>query len=326
MLSRFRRSPGSPLKSHRVSVEPVVPSRAQLLRRLTLIALLALGCLLLFLGRQPEGTSQWLRELWNFGHVALFAGLTWALLQRWHAALRWQLPLLLVATALLGYLVELVQRQIGRDFSLRDVLLDVIGSALGLFVATRRRLTRSQQWLVGLPLLAILGALVVPFALVVWDTVQAQRQFPRLATFESPLELRRFQLYGGTHGEIRDGALQLELGTDEWSGFTLFEPPADWRGFGRLVLAFDNPGSAPVELTCRIHDRQHRTHRFDIHDRFNRRFLLAPGSHVLRISLSDVEQAPRTRAMAMARIDALGCFVHRQSASHVLQLRRLFLQ
>ncbi len=287
---------------------------------------LGIGCVLLFFGREPDGAPQWQRELWNFGHVALFAGLAWVLLRRWRAPLRWQLPLLLIAAALIGYAVELIQRRIGRDFSLHDVLLDVIGAALGGWLATCHRQAPRWRLLLALPLLAALTALLLPFTAIVWDSLQAARQFPRLATFASPLELRRFQLYGGTRGEIGDGALQLRFGTAEWSGFTLTEPPADWRGYRALAIDVENPEPRSLVLICRIDDRLHRLSGFAFHDRFNRRFTLPPGESRLRIALADVERAPRDRRLALERIDALGCFVHAEPTPRALRLRALHLE
>ena len=310
-----------------VGIAPVAAlSGAARLRRCALALLLALGCVLLFVGRQSETAPQWQRELWNFGHVGLFAGLAWALLQRWRAPLRWQLPLLLAGTALVGYAVELIQLHIGRDYSLRDVLFDVVGAAVGALLALYPQLRRRQWLLLALPVAAAGVAIALPFVAIAWDSVQAARQFPQLATFASPLQLRRFQFYGGTHGEIRDGALQLQFGTASWSGFTLSEPPADWRDYRTLVLQLDNPSAEPLTLSCRVDDRLHRRSGFAFDDRFNRRFVLAPGAGELRIALAEIERAPRGRLLSMAQIDALGCFVHRQSQPHRLLLRGLFLE
>ncbi len=315
------------LDLQREAVAPVAatPGAARW-RRLTVAIGLGIGCLLLFVGRQPDTAPQWQRELWNFGHVALFAGLAWVLLRRWRAPLRWQLPLLLVGTAVVGYAIELVQLRIGRDYSLHDVLLDVIGSAVGGWLAVQHRLAWRQRFLLALPVALACAAIVLPFTAIAWDSAQAARQFPRLATFQSPLELRRFQLYGGTRGEIRDGALWLRFGTAQWSGFTLAEPPADWRGYRTLVLQVDNPAAAPLRMSCRVDDALHHLSGFAHRDRFNRRFVLAPGASQLTIALSDIERAPRDRPMAMDRIAALGCFVHRQPQSNALQLRALYLE
>lgn len=71
------------------------------LRHALLITMLALGCVLMFVGKLPKTEAQWLHQAWNFGHVALFAGLASVVLLRWRAPLRWQIPLLLLGTALI---------------------------------------------------------------------------------------------------------------------------------------------------------------------------------------------------------------------------------
>jgi VanZ family protein len=304
---------------------PVARTRGCRACRWLLALLLGAGCLLLFVGSQPANAPSWLREVWDLGHVALFAGLAWALLQRWRMPLR-HLPRLLAGALLLGFAVELIQRYIGRDFSLHDVLLDMVGALFGAVLALRSRLTARQHWLLAPLLLAALLAAAAPLGLVVWSSVQVQRQFPALATFASSLELRRFQLYGGTTGEIRDGALRLRFGTAEWSGFQMSEPPPDWRGYRELVIELDNPEPRPLTLNCRIDDALHAANGLAFHDRFNRRFELAPGAQQLRIPLVEVAQAPRDRAMAMDRIAALYCFVHRQPEPRTLLLRALRLE
>ena len=306
--------------------EVVVRPRRALLLRVVAGLLLTAGCVLLFVGRQPEGALQWQREFWNFGHVALFAGLAWVLLQRWRAPLRFQLPLLLAGSAVIGFTVEVIQRRIGRDFSLLDVLLDVVGSAVGGWLALRPRLSRRQRGVLALPVFAALAVVSLPFLAIAWDSLQAARQFPQLATFASPLELRRFQFYGGSSGELRNGALQIRFGTAEWSGFTLFEPAPDWRGYRVLQLELINPAAESLDLICRIDDQRHRFSGFDYHDRFNRRFRLEPGLNRLQIALADIEAAPRDRLMAMDQIDLLGCFVHRLPEPRLLQLHKLRLE
>ncbi len=308
------------------SPTPMPAGTARRNRALWLLALpLAAGCLLLFVERLPADAPEWLREVWDLGHVALFAGLAWVLLQCWRMPLR-LLPRLLAGAVLLGFGVELIQHYIGRNFSLHDVLLDLIGALFGAVLALRSRLTRRQHWLLAPLLLVAMVVALAPLTLIGWVNLQKQLQFPQLASFESRLGLRRFEFYGGTVGELHEGLLRIRFGTDKWSGFQLVEPPPDWRGYRELVIDLDNPEPRLLALNCRIDDLPHRQSGLDFHNRFNRRFTLAPGPNLLRIALSEVEHAPRDRTMEMDRIVALHCFVHSQPEPRMLLLHGLRLE
>src|SRR5690606_952927 len=93
-----------------------------------------------FVGQLSEFAPRWQRELWNLGHVGLAAGLSLALWPRLRGQLWRRALLLLVVALVVGGAVELVQGRIGREASLRDLLLDLLGSAIGLLIAVRREL------------------------------------------------------------------------------------------------------------------------------------------------------------------------------------------
>ena len=59
-------------------------------------------------------------------------------------------------------------------------------------------------------------------------------------------------------------------------------------------------GNQTLDLNIRVHDREHN----DAYtDRFNELFSLNAGAHELRISLSDLRNAPRGRKMDMSDIE-----------------------
>lgn len=297
------------------------------LRHVLLLVLLALGCVLMFVGKLPKTEAQWLHQAWNFGHIFLFAGLASVVLLRWRAPLRWQIPLLLLGTALIGFVIEVVQSRIGRDYSLRDVLLDVCGTGLGILLTLRTRLSKLQYWALAVPLLVAGYFVVTPFVKVVWDSIQAERQFPLIAGFDSRLEKRRLAFFGGASGWVRpDSKAVIRFGREQWSGFRFFDAPRDWRGRRSLVLVFENPELAPLRISCRINDAQHFRNNSPFDDRFTRAFALPPGRSDVRIDLAEVERAPAGRPMNMAEIVDLSCFVHRLKAQRKVWLDEVRLE
>lgn len=294
--------------------------------RIAFALALLIGCTLLFAGHLSERAPRWQRELWNLGHIGLFAGLAMALWPRLAGALWLRFAALTAGGAAVGLAVEVIQRRIGRDFSLHDVLLDVIGVWLGALLAAHAELSRRARLALWLPLLALLAAVVAPFATLTWDALQARRQFPLLAGFDSPLERQRLRLYGGTTGEIAGGALRLRFGDSHYAGFIFDQMPRDWRGYRALWIEVYNPEATPLALTCRINDGAHIGNGFPRADRYNHRFELAPGRSRLRIDLAEVAHAPHGRVMAMDDIDEFGCFTVRLPQSRALVLLAVGLE
>jgi VanZ family protein len=310
-----------------VAVAPAPPRRYHPALRLLLTLLLALGCIMLFVGQLSDQAPRWQRELWNMGHVGLFGGLALALWPRLRGRLWLRALSVLTLALLVGGAVELLQGQIGREASIRDLLLDVLGAAIGLFAAAGGELSPPRRMALGLSLLGALAAAASPVAFSGWDAWQARRQFPLLASFEAGHERYRVRLYGGTWGPVEKGALQLRIGGSEgYSGFAFDQLPPNWRGYGSLRLELVNAGRRPLSITCRINDHDHFRNGSPRDDRFNRRLLLPPGHSELRFDLADVKAAPEGRSMRMDDIAEFGCFVHGQLRRQRLSLQSLALE
>lgn len=308
------------------SASPML-SRSRGAIRLALAAALLLGCAMLFVGQLAEQAPRWQKELWNLGHVGLFAGLAMAAWP-WLRGRLWRRALALLAVAAVaGASVELIQARIGRDCSLLDLLLDILGAAVGILLAARRELAPMQRLLLWLPLLAGLTLAASPLLLSGWDAFEAPRQFPRLASFEAASERYRVHLYGGTYGRVEAGALRLHMGGPAtFSGFAFDQLPRDWRGYGALRLELENPADTPLGITCRINDRDHFRRGSPDGDRFDRRLLLAPGLNSVRFDLAEVAAAPATRPLRLDDIAELGCFVVDQGRRRPLWLHEMTLE
>ena len=121
-------------------------------RRFTAVAaLVLLG--LAFGPALPEYAPRSLYQVWQLGHVLLFA--LWALLVHPPFARRTATPvvaagLVLASTLVFGLAIELVQEKLGRDFSLRDLGFDLIGSLFVLGFLTGLVTLRLRGIFVGL--------------------------------------------------------------------------------------------------------------------------------------------------------------------------------
>jgi hypothetical protein len=78
--------------------------------------------------------------------------------------------------------------------------------------------------------------------------------------------------------------------------------------YKELQLSIYNSDKKPIQLTCRIHDRQHTGGIQLYEDRFNRKFSISSGWNLIRIQLKEIENAPHKRKMALNQIQGLGIF------------------
>ena len=268
-----------------------------------------------------------LKELWNFGHVLLFAFATVLLSASWQwfrdRTFAGQIIILVILSLLVGMAIEVIQLHTGGDFSLHDVYLDVTGACLVPAIRPQCRYRPAQYslWLLRLVVILYLLVRAFPVAISLEDEYQARRDFPVLAGFQSKLELGRFA--GGSRRKLTDAGLQVDFSTKRYSGFSLKYFPGDWSGYHMLNIDIRNPGSENVYLTCRIHDEHHNQ---AYSDRYNRRFNITPGDQTIQIDLEQVRTAPSTRTMDMKKIGGLGCFTVSRAAPAQLIIRKIYLK
>ena len=277
------------------------------------------------------------RTIENAGHVPLFFLVTLAVIYvlrgypRFslgaHAATRLYLFAGLAGIGA-GFLSEVIQRPLRRDASWEDVIADAIGVVCALAAhALFDRRSGLRRWHRALALGVVIACAAIYLAPIVAMTrayLHRNGQFPVLADFRSRSELY-WTMNLGTRREIVDDVLEVEFLAASFPGLSFHEPVPDWRPYQSLVIDVENPGSAPLDLGVRVHDRRH-THQFN--DRFNRHFVLAPGERkVLRIPLEDIRRGPRSRLMDMQQISDVTLFRgdtegSRQVRVHGMRLER----
>lgn len=267
-----------------------------------------------------------LLAFWDLGHVALFAGMVFSGL--YFRQRLTQLPfvrrlVLAVAFALLaGGLIEVFQFYLGRDASLYDLSLDVLGAVLAISWYPKHDFYRYPasavfRWFCTIVVMACL----IPTARYLYDEYSARKEFPVLADFSTSLQTTRF---GNNPGlELSDNSLRVYFTTEQYSGFGLRYFPRNWSGYREVVLEVYNPGEDVIRLTCRIHDLSHNE---AYNDRYNRQFRLLPGEREIGIKLAEVMTAPKTRTMDMKHIGALGCFTTKLASPAVLIIQSIYLR
>lgn len=286
---------------------------------------------LLFIGGPDWASGPFYRSVWNLGHIGLFALLTLAL-NPWRWLSGWRLWLATSGIVLLlGIVIELLQSELDRQVDWRDILRNLEGVWLVLAwgpVLSRQAPSNRLSWF-----LAALTGLILLFELAVTGTVAARQwqvnhQLPLLYDFrqEDPSPFWTGNPSPSTlHTNNQPYSLKIELGTETYSGVSLGNLPADWRGYGQLIITLFNPSQEQLTLTLRINDVDHDRGDNAYGDRFNTRLVLGPGFNTFTLGLDDVRNAPASRTMDMARVRRLGLFSVRLQAPRTVYLSDLRL-
>ena len=276
---------------------------------------------------------------WDLGHVLFFALAThWLIALLRDNLAKFSLFVLFFtfsgAVFFFGLSIEFLQAYQGnRSPDMMDVVRNQLGCLLAFTLYASSRLQQKRLFtfrgLQGLALLLLLPALS-PLTRAVIDEQLARHQFPLLSDFETPFEKHRWVNVRQLSEEttiVRHGkkALRVQLSTAKYSGSTLFYFPGDWRGYTSLCLSVYNSQNAPLFLTLRINDMEHKHHGSRYFDRFNKEFSLQPGWNDLAIELNQVKNAPKGRQMDMEHIEGFGLFVIQQAKPIEIVLDHIFL-
>ncbi|WP_258546163.1 succinyl-CoA synthetase subunit beta [Marinobacter pelagius] len=286
---------------------------------------------LLFIGGPDWASGPFYRSVWNLGHIGLFALLTYAL-KPWQWLTGWRLWLAATAAVLLlGILIEWLQSGTDRQADGHDILRNLLGVWLVLSwrpVVSRSTRADARSWVLptvtALLLLCELGS-TGAVAARQW---QVHQQLPLLYDFRQKDPAPYWSgnaVPSDEHTSNHPQSLMIELGTETYSGISLNNLPADWRGYEQLTLMLFNPGQEPLTLTLRINDLAHDRGDNAYGDRFNTRLVLDPGANTFTINLDDVRNAPASRLMDMTNVRRLGLFAVRLPAPRTVFLSDLRL-
>ncbi|MFE8071961.1 succinyl-CoA synthetase subunit beta [Marinobacteraceae bacterium S3BR75-40.1] len=289
--------------------------------------LLAFIAPLFFVGGPDWASGLLFKSAWNLGHILFFGLLTWMVRPwRWVAGWRLWLGVTLVVLAA-GALIESFQHAFNLDVEWHDMLRNLIGSWLVLAWAPRRGVSarsrgvgrglRSVTTLLLLYELALVG-------MVAFQQWQVAHQLPLVYDFsqEQPADFWHGSVTASTeHATTGTYSLRIALGTENYSGISLYNLPEDWTGYRYLDLRFFLPDKTALSITLRVNDRRHDRGTGAYSDRFNTRLELHPGSNHIRIPLKAVAEAPANRPMDMDDIRRLGLFT-----TSLEQPRTLYLQ
>ena len=285
---------------------------------------IALCLPLLFYGSQTLLNFRLLPYLWNYGHIALFAAITWLIFSKLNLfakkSIYWTLSTTISPVILVSVAIELIQGINGREYSSIDIIRNCLGATIAIAFHSNsfrdgRLFSRSKFKY------AVVGILFIfsyPLIINTVDMITAYRSFPVLSDFESPYELTR---WSGNHLKMEklDANNNHVMGntftTDEYSNLTFETFPGNWTGFSNISFIIFNEDTKGHVLTLRIHDQHHRKSDWNYNDRFNQVINLTPGWNNISIDLNVVRVQPKNRNIDMSKIEKIILFSYKLKAN-----------
>lgn len=299
--------------------------RSQGAKRL-MVCLLIVIAPFFFLGGPSAYSTPLFKTLWDCGHLCFFIILVAFLdtrfrLDNWRAAL-----FITLAVFIGGGLIEIIQAHTGRDGNWGDLLRDLIGTWLALFW-----LQPPNKWVWSGRLIATLLLMpnIIRILLEADFQWHSEQEFPRLASFESAIEMfghkgqvERTKEFP-THG---DYALKIHLTNEKYSGVTFDRLFNDWSGYQKLKFDVYNPQADAFIMSVRINDVEHQIRGWINTDRFNGQFVVSPGWNHVVFSLAEVEHTPAQRVMDMHHISHLVIYAAQLNAERDIYLDNVHLE
>jgi VanZ family protein len=198
-----------------------------------------------------------LNLLGDRAHVVIFAGLAWLL--HLIGPLRGRPLGSAIAATAIGGASEYLQQFVGRSTMFSDFVLDLLGIGLALTWIQWRRGHGRAALAAGAFLLAVLAYTMRDAPTMFRAMVDAQHSFPVLADFETREQLALWRErsdegrlrvdVGPPHGNV----LRVSTsGREHWPAVNAGRLPADWSGYGELVLEARLQVPAPDSLRLGI--------------------------------------------------------------------------
>ena len=278
------------------------------------------------------------QQLWNFGHIILFVGISYFFYSKFINKLG--LPifsefLLIICCAfIIGYGIEVIQTYTGRDKSNYDVLLDTIGGMIAFLLFSHRWLDSKAPIKYGFVLIISISTLIALYPMYenIADSISQREEFPVLLSNANNNERTRFNNYNVDIKLVQDkinsksnNLLKVNFKKSKYPTLNLKQINSNWSGFKYFSFSIFNPSNSKSRIILRIHDKNHKQSGFQFKDRFNHRLNLLTGWNKIRINLTEIKKSPFGREMDMEHINGLMFFMVNVSESKILYFDKIEL-
>ncbi len=289
------------------------------------IIIIAILTTFLFIGGTDNGEDRVLKQFWETGHFVLFFVSIFTLLQ-FNKIQQIKTIYLFLLTGLfciiIGFTTEFLQKLVGRNFQILDVINDTVGGYAGLLLYQlissiksdkQNKKAMSLLYFTGLILLSIIGT--KSFLIAVYDKWNIYNAFPIISNFEGPLEVERWDYFAATlsksKNHIRHGkyAMKIRFSPSQYPRISLEHFIRDWGAYNNINFSVFNSQSQTIVINAKIYDNKHIKIGANFSDRFNQKIILQPGWNDIEISLSQVKKSPAARLMNLNNIRSFSLFM-----------------
>lgn len=284
-----------------------------------------------FIGSLSYYASPVYKELWNFGHIVFFATSSYLLLLKITSkAKSTQFLTVLVYCLLFGFLIEVIQLGIVRNFSYTDIYLDLLGGLFAFSLAPMTVKHSYRRFFITLIIVLILISQSALYRAVLME-IKMRQQFPVLADFSEAASIERWRgngIYLDTEHKSKSEyvfAVKLIKGK-KFTGFSFEHFPEDWRGYQQLNIVFFNPDTNNLLLNIKITDEEHDLKKQEYNNRFNHQFKLLPGWNTVSLSLADIVKGPKNRELSLEHISHIGFFMTELDVDKTLYIESIKLR
>jgi hypothetical protein len=255
------------------------------------------------------------RAFTNFFHLPFFAAITYLVHQMVGLPPTARNLVTVTIVGGIGVAIELIQSKIGREASLKDLYLDMLGCLTILLYLQTPSLT---VWFGRIAVFVLDVLQLGLFLRILYYALLSINMFPLLADFENDWELSHWNgniQITPKHATRGNHSLQLDLSRGPYPGIVFSEMPGNWLGFTYLRFDVHNSTASPIRMNLRIEDNNHNQNYFD---RYNRELVIQPGLNAISIDLSDVQSAPTTRLMHLDKVKAVVLFSLKPEPEYLL--------
>jgi hypothetical protein len=236
----------------------------------------------------------------------------------------------LIASLLLGIVIEVLQGLLQREASVDDLYRNFVGiiSGLALVSMSRQKILRNKI-LAGMFSLGFLFLGSSSLFQMSWHYMQRAQAFPVILDFNAAWSgsFVRFNKAEMESSSGRAGGnnhlFRIRFSAARFPGVSVIEPVPDWSAYRKLRFWVASAHNENMDLFLRIDDINHDHH---YQDRFNQKLVIHPGVNEVVIMLAQIEKGPLYRDLDLTKIAGLILFMAKVEKSQLLEISNIYLE
>ncbi len=264
------------------------------------------------------------QQLWNSGHIILFMVYSLLILKHVNRSAK-QISYLklfvfiVLSSLLLGVLIEILQSFTGRDKSMYDVQLDLVGAVSGFVVFSKLKQVCSRFVYNAVIFSVALFSLVsvAPLVLNIVDSFYQQEDFPLLLSNKHTTEFTRFGLTNSNISSVNSktespgqvSILKVNFIKSDDSAVTLFVPNISWADYSHIQFEILNPSDKTFILNFKINQKINNKTLPHFQSSLNYALNLKPGWNNFSIKFSDMHMDSHNDKFDFNRVRSLMFFI-----------------